>query len=226
MAIDKNDPEVQQIVRDAVTEANAALEENRNTILTEKRGLETKLKTFGDLDPKKYAELVKADEDREAANAKKRGDWEALDAKRKDELTALMAAKDEEIAKRDVVIEDALVGQAVIRAITEADGNPLLIEHPVRAQVRLEDGQAVVVDAEGKRRLVGAEHMTIPQLVDEFKQNDAYAGAFAGTGSRGSGTPTGTGRGKMPVGTVDANDPVAMGKNLEAIVDGSVVAKY
>ena len=139
-----------------------------------------------------------------------------------------MNAKDVVIAAGDLKLEDALVGEAVTRAITEAEGNPLLLDHIVRAQVRLDDGKAVVVGKDKKTLRLDdkGDPMTITALVDEFKQNDAYAGAFAGTGSRGSGTPTGTGRGKMPVGTVDANDPVAMGKNLEAIVDGSVVAKY
>ena len=212
--------------KDELDEVVTGLKAKNNELLGSQKDLKGKLAKYDDVDPARLAELEQAEKDRETASLKRKGEFDTLQKRRDEEHAAQLTAKDVELKKRDVVIEDALVGQAVIRAITEAEGNPLLIEHAIRSQVRLEDGQAVVVDVEGKRRLVGADHMTIPQLVDEFKQNDAYAGAFAGTGSRGSGTPTGTGRGKMPVGTVDANDPVAMGNNLQAIVDGTVVAKY
>ena len=212
--------------KDELDEVVTGLKAKNNELLGSQKDLKGKLAKYDDVDPARLAELEQAEKDRETASLKRKGEFDTLQKRRDEEHAAQLTAKDVELKKRDVVIEDALVGQSVIRAITEAEGNPLLIEHAIRSQVRLEDGQAVVVDVEGKRRLVGADHMTIPQLVDEFKQNDAYAGAFAGTGSRGSGTPTGTGRGKMPVGTVDANDPVAMGNNLQAIVDGTVVAKY
>lgn len=218
-------PEYTQEQIDAlVAEKVTGLKAKNTELLTAQKDLKTKLATFDGVDVGRLTELEQAEKDREASNAKKRGDFDALTKKKDEDHAAAIAVKDVAIATRDLKLEDALVGQAVTRAITEAEGNPLLLDHVVRAQVRLEDGQAVVVGKDKKTLRLDdkGDPMTITALVDEFKQNDAYAGAFAGTGSRGGGTPTGTGRGKQPAGTVDGSDPDAMGQNLQAIVDGKV----
>jgi hypothetical protein len=217
-------PEEKMYTQDELDGEVAGLKAKNIELLIAQKDFKVKLAKFDGLDVARLTALEQAEKDRETTNAKKRGDWEALSKKKDEDHLAALMAKDKAIAARDVKLEDALVGEAVTRAITEAEGNSLLLDHIVRAQVRLEDGQAVVVDAEGTRRLGDkGDHLTITELVNEFKRNDAYAGAFAGTGSRGSGTPTGTGRGRMPSGTVDASDPDAMGKNLHGILDGTII---
>lgn len=219
-------PEYTQEQIDAlVAEKVTGLKAKNGELLGDIKDFKAKLAKYDGVNPDRLAELEKAEKDREAANAKKRGDWEELAKRKDDEHAAQMAAKDKAMAAKDAKLEDALIGSAVTEAITGAEGSTVLLNRIVRELVHVEDGQVVVVDADGTRRLTDeGGHMTIPQLVDEFKQNAAYAGAFAGTGSQGSGSPTVAGRGKLPVGTVDANDPVAMGKNLQAILDGKVVA--
>ena len=218
-------PEDKTYTQEELDEVVTGLKTKNSELLGDLKNSKAKLAEFDGVDKGRLAELEKAENDRETANAKKRGDWEAIAKKKDDEHVAALAAKDKAIKDRDGRLEGHLVGEAVTRAIAEAEGNPLLLDHIVRAQVRLEDGHAVVVGKDGKTLRLDDEGdpMTIAALVTEFKQNDAYAGAFAGTGSRGSGTPTGTGRGKLPTGTVDRNDPEAMGRNLQAIADGSIV---
>ncbi|KKL28953.1 hypothetical protein LCGC14_2370000, partial [marine sediment metagenome] len=121
-----------------------------------------------------------------------------------------------------------LVRADATKAIADADGDVDLLLPHVTGRLRVvenDDGYfARVVDVAGQLLLEDAKSgtpMTIDTLVTgEMKEK--FPSAFKGTGATGGGTPI-TGSGGAATGTVDKNDPVAMGKVLKEIVDGSIV---
>lgn len=134
-------------------------------------------------------------------------------------------------------LKNSLVISSATTALQEAKGNVrLLLPHVLnrvtmeqtndgqyRAQVLDEAGQPAIGDGQGNP-------MTIPQLVSELKQNEAFAAGFDGTGSTGSeaskanadGTSAKTVSGKK---VIQSTDQVAMNANLEDIASGKVTVE-
>ena len=107
----------------------------------------------------------------------------------------IKAAQDENVSLTKQ-LEQHLIKAAATKAIAAQEGSvDLLLPHVISfTKMRKNDqGNFIVevVDAEGNARVGDSEGnpMTIPQLVDEMKASDAFAPAFKGTGSTGTGSP-------------------------------------
>lgn len=161
------------------------------------RDMERRLAEFADSDPdKKLAAHKKQFE--EQLTAKLKGEQDAVFKKAREEGEAL--TKEREALTRQ--LDEALVGNALNKAITAHKGTVELLEFPLRQYVRMkrmDDGKHVIriVDADGQERLSPKpgrnDPMTVDELVEEFKGKSAYARAFEGSGASGSGATGGNG---------------------------------
>lgn len=198
-----------------------------STERTARETAERSLGSFKDIDPTKakdalakVAEMANWNPEKEVAE-KIRAREEQL-IKKHGETTAQFEARIKRITKQ---LEGNLVIAAATKALADAQGSvALLLPHVQRfTRMReLEDGRFVVevLDESGNVR-IGDTHgnpMTIPQLVDEMKNNEQYAPAFKGTGSTGSG---GNGGGTPPK-TPTGGKPIPQGGGKPAITPGSI----
>lgn len=232
MDVDTTTPEFLKALEDAVAtkvaEETEGLRLNRDEVLKEKKSLAAKLGKYKDIDPEKYAALVAMQEEAERKAAEESGNFEALEKQLKEQHAKELDTEKSKGEKLTRSLENYLVRAAATKAIADAEGAvDLLLPHVIdRLRVmENDDGHfARVVDATGQPVLEDAAKgipMTIDTLVTgEMKEK--FPSAFKGTGASGGGTPL-TGSGGAATGTVDQNDPVAMGKVLKEIADGSIV---
>jgi hypothetical protein len=126
--------------------------------------------------------------------AKDEGNFEAL----KTQLVEKHQGREKKLLTK---LDSVLRMQAVESAIVEAGGSAkVLLPHilPFVKVVESDDDFATqVVDAKGNARITDgqATPMTIAQLVEQFKADDTFAGAFAASGASGSGARNDAGRG-------------------------------
>ena len=206
----------QQAFDELVAEKVTELKAENTELLADIRQTKDKLAAFAKagITPERVEALLRKDPPEEPDYDKLLSD---ADAKRAAEL----AAKDAEIEKQDRRLDEAFSEQLIHDTLVAADASYVLLGPVVQRQIKIErtaDGErrAVVLDGDGERRLtkwaLGAHDlMTAEQLVEEMRENGGYAGAFRANG-----------RGK-PVENrlvVDGTDPVAMGRNLDAIARG------
>ncbi len=231
MDVDTTTPEFQKALEDAVAakvaEETEGLRVNRDEVLKEKKSLADKLRKYKDIDPEKYAALIAMQEEAERKAAEESGNFEALEKQLKEQHAKELDTEKSKGEKLTRSLENYLVRAAATKAIADAEGAvDLLLPHVIdRLRVmENDDGHfARVVDAAGQPVVQDAQGtpMTIDTLVTgEMKEK--FPSAFKGTGATGGGAPI-TGSGGAATGTVDKNDPVAMGKVLKEIVDGSIV---
>ena len=161
-----------------------------------------KLKSFedkyGGIDLDEYEELRQAREAQAEAEAERKGEWEKLKEQMRAKHTEGMESKDKEIARLKKELERHLIDAEATAAINAADGNVTLLQPHVKSLVRLieEDGtfKPMVVDATGTPRVdADGNPLSIKALVSEMRDQDAYKGAFKGSGQQGGGTPPGDG---------------------------------
>lgn len=192
-----------------------------------------KLKTFDGINPTEAKEAI--------AKVKDMGDWDP-DKKIQEGIAARekqMVKKHEEEKKgledqnKGLMqqLTDNIIKATATAAIAAAKGSVgLLLPHVMKqTRMRKNDGGtliAEVVDGDGNQRVGDSSGtpMTIPQLVDEMKQNDDFARAFEATGASGSGASgdKGAGAGPKPTGTVSRRDQGAVNRSIEDIASGKV----
>ena len=125
-------------------------------------------------------------------------------------------------------LQETLIRNSAIEAITAHKGNVNLLLPHIEAQTRMEfvDGKFVaqVIDENGVPRVSMAtgstDNMSIDELVSSMKSNESYMPAFAGSGATGSGA-TGSSTGSVQNGTrqmswQEAHDPQAYRAAKEA----------
>jgi len=148
--------------------------------------------------------------------------WSAL-GRSPAEVEALLQPRAEprsdnpELGRMRSALERHLVDAAATAEIAAARGVPALLLPHVRAAAKVveEGGDYVVrvVDAQGEPRVnQRGEYLSLSDLVGEMRQAAAFARAFEGSGTTGSGTPPRSGAGHAP-GTFtltrdEARDPV------------------
>lgn len=136
-------------------------------------------------------------------------------------------------------LEEQLVTNAALAAIETAKGSVKLLLPHIKARTRMrrtDQGQyiAEVIDPNGNVEIgdSSGNPKTIPQLVEELRQDNEYAMAFQPSGQQGTGGSGGSGgsggrnastptRGTPPR-TIDRNDTAAFSQNLEDIAAGKV----
>lgn len=181
--------------------AVAGLKANRDKALGDFARTRDALARFQNVDPEKYAALVKAEEERATADAEKKGQFDVLKQQLIEKHTGELTAERGRAKKYESALDKALRQDAARAALTDAEvkGNAdLLLPHflPQTAVVEAEDGTFVVrvVDAKGNPRIKDASGapMTLKDLALEMRGNATFASAFGGTGMSGSGAHGGT----------------------------------
>jgi hypothetical protein len=133
--------------------------------------------------------------------AKAKGDWDANVARINQQNKTQLDAKDAEIAKRQRALESEMIDSRARAALATAGGNQLFLLPHVTPSLKIveENGTFIarVVDASGAVRVNSAGNpMSIDERVAELKSDTQFAGAFAASGSGGTGSPVNAGGGK------------------------------
>jgi len=190
----------------------SALEKERANV----KELSKKTSDFADLDPQKAREAISKVEamkdwkPEDKVEAMK--DWKPEDKVK--ELVNQRLAEQKALLDKDLMKErtekEELFKQVDItlrqseaqKVLSELKGNATLLMPHILSQtqtVKNADGSysSVVVDAAGNPRVGGNDgsNMTIRQLVENMYADDAYAGAFEGSGNSGTGATGNTNRG-------------------------------
>lgn len=221
------------------TGARTALQKERDL----RKAAEDKVKAFGDLDPEAAAAAV--------TKLAELGDLSKLTHEEKvrqllDQHSKQFTDKHKrELDTRDATIkglngqlEKVLVHNAATAAIAKAKGRLKALLPLVKGAIRLEkdstSGELVarVFDPDTGIQLVTKregrhEPMTIDEYVDGMRSDPELEGNFDAHEASGSGKEPNpkkdAGGGRSTVKTVSANDPDAMGDNIDAIASGDVV---
>lgn len=194
MQLDLNDPDVKKAVDEIVAkqleESGAGMKRKMDELLKEKKQLADRLKAIpDDFDPEQYAKLQSLAEKQREIEERASG-WDKLKgdlvSKHQAELQKVAGERDQWVKR----YQDNAVRTAMLDAITKADGIPQLLEPLIRAQVRFDEKEGViVVDGDGNPRLKdgSGKALGIEELIAELKANELYSGAFKASGASGGG---------------------------------------
>jgi hypothetical protein len=199
-------PDVDQA--SAITEyVNSQIETTTTGIKNKNSELLAKIRKLKDnaiaipdgFDPDLWNALNKEHENSKAEKMKAEGRWDEL----KNELTAGHTA---ELERREKInsslksaLEEQLIDNAAVSAITAANGNSALLLPHIKARLKMvqrDDGtfSTIVSDGNGSQtysKVKAGEPMQLTELVGEYRANDQYAAAFtpvnSGGGAGGSG---------------------------------------
>lgn len=235
---------------DQYTELRGALDNERKASAEQKRQLRelaSSIDAMGGIDALK--ELQERQAEAERTNLEKKGDYDRLLDQVKAEHSTALQKKDEALLSMRERLDREIRGRQVAEAIAANEGNPNLLQ-PILMQrtklvgdptagedlrVEVQDGGVAQVDGEGKLLSVAA-------YVERLRQDEAFAGAFKGTGNSGGGGAGGDGGkggsgpggngGGMPAelanfrrGTATALQKVRMHRHLESLHPGDQRAK-
>lgn len=178
----------------AVATATEGLKTKNQELLGEVKKFKTKAKAVPEgFDPKKWQEMLDAQAAADEEAAKAAGKWDEYKAELVETHKTEVAALKEENESLHGQLEDVLVTNEIMGAISTAKGNSDLLMPHVRKHVKLidEDGKKVarVLDKAGNPRIAGADgdFMSITGLLDELKATDVFAPCFEGSRATGSG---------------------------------------
>jgi hypothetical protein len=184
-----------------VTGLKSALQKEREAAREAQRKLRQQQEQFAGFDMDEYNALKEQQAKAEEERAKKAGEWDNLKQQLVDKHSSDKAAWEQEKAK----LLNAFTGQvseaAAVQALAEHKGNPLFLKSHVLGAIKVvqdDSGKFItqVVDDAGNPRMNGeGKFLTVSDYVKELRENEAFAGAFAGAGSSGGGTPPGAGQG-------------------------------
>lgn len=192
-------------VKDAMKQFDARLAEETEGLKAKNHQLLGEVKKFkqkasaipDDFDAKVWSDLKKAKLEADEEAAKAAGKWDEYKAElvqtHEKEVTGLR----DQNAQLHTQLENVLVNNAIMSAISHAKGNSDLLMPHVRNHVQLfdEDGEKVarVIDKSGNPRITGAkgDFMSIEQLLEEFKESTTFAPCFEGSRATGSGAAGG-----------------------------------
>lgn len=154
--------------------------------------------------PEELAELLAAQDAALAREAERKGEWDTLKAQLAARHQAEIAARDAALARLRGSVERQLVDAAASAELAAQRGAVALLLPHLRASLRLveeADGTLAVrvVDGEGTPRSdARGQPLAVKELVAEMRQSDAFARAFDGAGTTGSGTPPSAAPGGTP----------------------------
>lgn len=221
----------QEQVDAMLAEQTAGLKANREEIAKEAKTAKAKLAAYDGVDPEKYRQLVAAAEEAERKKATAEGDFKQLEAQ-------LVKKYETEIEKERTVstryrsaVERHLIDAAAASELAKYSDTPRLLLPHIRSRMKVveQDGEfhARIVDDQGNVKIgkgQGSTPMTLPELIEEMRQDQEFAPAFRGSGSSGGGaTKAAAGGGSQRV--ISADDGAAILANTKGILDGSVVVR-
>jgi hypothetical protein len=173
--------------------------ENRKKFERKLRDMEQR---YGDIDLNQYQKLVEEHERMEQEKLERKGEYDKLLQQVKDQHAKELADRESQASALRKALDRNLVDREAALVCNELKGNATLLMPHIRSLTKVveEDGEfsVRVVDAAGDPRVNGeGQPLSIKELVSEMRSQDTYAGAFAGSGSSGGGTPPdGAGAGK------------------------------
>jgi hypothetical protein len=186
---------------------------NRDTILREKTALEER---FKDLDPVAARAAI-------AEVAKLKGTAQT-EADRIKKIEDDLAKEKQDRAAADIRANTQLVKAEGSTAIAKHKGNSTLLMPFVERRSGVVDGVLTVFQEDGKTPMLDAAQkpVTMDGLIQSFKSQEVFAGAFEASEAGGSGSPAGGSAQKLAPGLVSVADSAGMGANLEKIASGEV----
>lgn len=185
-----------------LAEETEGLKSKNQQLLSEVKKFKAKASSIPeDFDAEAWQELKTAKQLADEEAAKAAGKWDEYKSELVETHQKEIGGLKEENGTLRGQLENVLVNNAIMGAISHAKGNPDLLMPHVRGHVKLfdDDGEQVarVVDKAGNPRIIGAkgDYMSIEQLLEEFKESDTFAPCFEGSRATGSGAGGGSGSG-------------------------------
>lgn len=180
---------------DQFDEIKGALAKQRNDTAAEKakrQTLESSIEALGGLEGIKDLQAQQATD--EQNRLEKKGEWDTLRSQMTEQNDAKIAKKDERIKQLTARLDNEIRGRQVMEAIAKHDGNPTLLQPILMQATKLvgadndESELAVEVHRDGVMLVDGdGKGLTVDGYVQRLREDDAFAGAFKGTGSSGGG---------------------------------------
>lgn len=173
-------------------EDETGLINKRDELLGKVTGYKEKLQNFEGVDVEEYRALKEKMDQISEAEAIKNGEFDKVREKMLDEFQKKENGWQERNKTLMTQLESMMVDSEVAKAIAEAKGNTALLMPLLKQRIKVvdKDGQLVVkVTEENGDPAVNdkGEPLTISALVDSFKANETYAGAFDSSGLSGGG---------------------------------------
>jgi len=211
-------------------EDTAALKNAVGHVRAERDMIRDKLKKYEGFDPDEFKRLKDMQSRLERERDLQRTEFDKQFTEASEQYKTEIKLREAEIDRLRTNLQKALIDRQAAIDISAAGGSPdLLLPHiRDRAKVHEVDGQyiAVVLGEDNKPRLrKGATRATdflpIGEYIEELRDDKRFAGAFAGTGSSGSGATRGRDADYSGApATISKHDLKAFGENVESIAAG------
>jgi hypothetical protein len=153
------------------------------------------LKSYDGIDPEQHKALVAAAAEADRKKAASEGDFKQLEQQLVKKYEGELDKERKEKTQFQSAMEQYLIDSAALAELAKVTDSPNLLLPHVKSKMRViqvEGGAfaARVVDEAGNIRIgrgAGATPMTMPEWIEELRQNKEFAPAFRGTGSSGGG---------------------------------------
>lgn len=213
-------------VAERIAAETAGLKQNRDELLKESKSAAAKLKAYDGVDPEEYKKLKEAAQEAERKRLQGEGDFKALEAQLIKKYDGELEKERGNTTKYRTALEQSLIDRDAIAELAKHSDAPMLLLPHVKGQMKVmeHDGQLVarIVDSQGNVRIgkgQGSAPMTLPELMDEMKQDKQFAVAFRGSGSSGGGAPKSGASGGGSRHIESTNTPDFL-RNLDSIAKG------
>lgn len=225
---DEPKPYTQAEIDAIVAEQVDGLKRNRDELAKEAKSAKAKLAAYEGIDPERHKQLEADAAEAERKKAAAEGDFKQLEAQLVKKYEGEKEVLSGEVKRMRTSMEKNLIDAAAATELARHSDSPRMLLPHIRSQMKVveADGEfyARVVDENGNVRIgngQGSSPMTLPELIEEMKQDKEFAPAFRGTGASGGGaTKSNAGSGGSRV--VTAGDNSAFLANLEDIAKGKV----
>jgi hypothetical protein len=173
------------------------LKAHQQKLLDEVKGLKESAKTFKDIDPEKYKQMMADAEEREREGKKKSGDWEGWKATFEESKQKELKALQDTITEKDARIRKFLLEDKVRVAALEAGVRKESVErvlrdvlHPDGPRLRLDEKENIEVLANGSPLDLKVESFFKDIYSQEAKEcyegHSVQGGSGASNGNNGS----------------------------------------
>ena len=185
---------------DQFDELKGALVKQRNDTAAERakrQEIEGALEALGGLDG--IQELKAQQEQAERDRLEKKGEWDALRSQMQEQHEQELGKERAEKQKLKQLLDKEIRGRQVMEAIAKHDGNPTLLQPILMQATSLageDDALHVEVQKDGVPLVDGDGNLlSVEGYVQRLRDDEAFAGAFKGSGQSGGG-----GSGEQPPG--------------------------
>lgn len=177
---------------DKTTEDESGLLNKRDELLGKVTTYKDQLKGFEGVDAEEYRELKARIDKINEAEMLDKGEFDKIRAKMNEEWDKERGTLTEQNKTLLSQLESMMVDSEVTKAVAEAKGNLTLLTPVLKQRIKVvdNDGKFVVkVNEQNGDPMVNAkgESVSISELVESLKKNEAYAGAFDSSGLSGGG---------------------------------------